>query len=126
VHPLSIITDKAKVLTKDIPTNRKGKSDGGRLRIQPLLPGQTVVAGALMRDERLLGRIVMEWSKLENSLLALLWEFLNLSFEDGKILCNRMEVGTTIQMLRAMAQRHMIKDEFFFRISSIFLVKLMN
>jgi hypothetical protein len=77
-----------------------------------------------MRDERLLGRIVIEWSKLENSLLALLWEFLELSFEDGRILCSKMDVGTVIQMLRALANRHVIRDKTAYPIFLNFLARV--
>jgi hypothetical protein len=68
---------------------------------------QYAIFGVGMQHERLVGRAVIEWSRLEAVLNDLIWCFLNLSFEDGRALTGRADAGTKIALLRLIAPRHL-------------------
>lgn len=56
-------------------------------------------------QERLIGRVLVEWNKLEACMVELLWRFLGLNFEDGRLITERMDPARLIVLLRAMAPR---------------------
>jgi hypothetical protein len=64
-----------------------------------------------MHHERLVGRVVIEWSRLEAVLNDLIWCFLNVVFEDGRSLTGRADAGTKITLLRAIAPQHLSDDD---------------
>ncbi len=61
-------------------------------------------------QERLIGRVVTQWSKLEAALAELLWRFLELSFEDGRLITERMDPSRLIALLRVLAPRKLDGD----------------
>jgi hypothetical protein len=72
---------------------------------------QFAVFGVGMLHERLVGRVVIEWSRLESVLNDLIWCFLNVIFEDGRTLTGRADATTKIALLRAIAPRHLTSDD---------------
>ncbi len=53
-----------------------------------------------MRQERLIGRFVVEWSKLEGALEDLIWHLLKLDMEIGRHITVRMDAISKIKMAR--------------------------
>jgi hypothetical protein len=72
---------------------------------------QYAIFGVGMQHERLVGRVVIEWSRLESILNDLIWCFLNVSFEDGRALTGRADAGTKIALLRQIAPKHMANED---------------
>lgn len=56
---------------------------------------------------RLIGTVVIEWSKLESALDDLIWTLTGLSFEDGRVLTGRTDTKTKISMLQVLAPRYL-------------------
>ena len=73
--------------------------------------GQEAVFGVSMAHERLVGRVVVEWSRLENILNDVLWSLLGLNFEDGRALTGRADASTKIALLRLIAPRHLASED---------------
>ncbi len=71
--------------------------------IQPPVPGDYGDPTIPMSQERWIGRIVAEWAKLEATLDDLIWQFLNLPIEYGRIITARMDATAKIAMLRALS-----------------------
>jgi hypothetical protein len=76
-----------------------------------LRPDHKPVFGVGMQHERLVGRVAIEWSRLENVLNDIIWRFLHLSFEDGRALTGRDDAVTKINLLRVIAPRHLADDD---------------
>jgi hypothetical protein len=76
-----------------------------------LRPDHKPVFGVRMQQERLIGRVAIEWSRLENVLNDVIWRFLNLSFEDGRALTGRDDAATKINLLRVIAPRHLANED---------------
>jgi len=74
---------------------------------QAMRPDHRTVFGVGLQHERLVGRVAIEWTRLENILNDILWRFLNLSFEDGRVLTGRADAATRISLLRVIAPRHL-------------------
>lgn len=74
-------------------------------------PHQKAIFGVGMQHERLVGRAVIEWSRLENVLNDVIWRLLDLSFEDGRSLTGRADANTKIALLRSIAPRHLVDPD---------------
>jgi hypothetical protein len=55
----------------------------------------------------MIGRVMITWSKLEAAIQGVIWTFLALSLEDGRILTARNDVQANLIILRALAKRHL-------------------
>ena len=55
-----------------------------------------------MRHEKWIGRVVVEWSKLEGSMDDLIWSFLGLTIEFGRLITQRMDANNKINLLRSL------------------------
>jgi hypothetical protein len=73
--------------------------------VQPLRPGQSGKVGIGLLQEKLIGRVVVERSKLESSLHDLIWRMLGIEIDDGRILTARMDAVRLIGIIRALAPR---------------------
>jgi hypothetical protein len=58
-------------------------------------------------QEKLIGRVVAQWSILENVLHHLIWRLTGLSFEDGRLFTERMDSARAILILRILAARYL-------------------
>jgi hypothetical protein len=79
--------------------------------ITPLKPGQYVSPGITARQEMLIGRVVVEWAKLEAMMQDAIWNILNVRLEDGRVLTSRMDARTKLQWLRTFSMRYVSGDE---------------
>jgi hypothetical protein len=57
-----------------------------------------------MTHERLIGRIVVAWSKLEGAMEDLIWQLLGIGIEQGRVITSRLDAVTKIRMIRALAE----------------------
>jgi hypothetical protein len=73
----------------------------------PMPDGQTVIPGIDAIQEGLIGRVIVEWSRMENTLDDLIWTLAGLTFEDGRVLTSRTDAKTKIAMLMVLAPRHL-------------------
>jgi hypothetical protein len=71
-----------------------------------------------MSDERLIGRVVVAWSKMENTMEEFIWELLSLDVSLGRILTSRLDVTIKIRHLRELGQAQM-QEAMFLDLSSI-------
>lgn len=85
---------------------RKGLKKPTRLPIQPLPPGKSVQPGIGPIQEKLIGRVVTEWARLEGVMQEIVWRLLKLDFEDGRALTGRADADRLITILRSIAPRH--------------------
>lgn len=73
--------------------------------ILPPDPNITAIDHTLpMSHEKLIGRFVVEWSKLEATMDDLIWKFLNIPFEYGKIVTSHMDATGKIKILRQLIE----------------------
>ena len=63
-----------------------------------------------MQQERLIGRLIAAWSRLEGVMQDTIWTLLNVDSEDGQILTARADANRKIQWIRALAKRHLSGD----------------
>ena len=77
----------------------------------PMRPGQETTFGVGMAHEKLVGRVAIEWARLEHMLNEILWSCLQLSFEDGRTLTGRADTTTRIALLRTIAPRHLTNED---------------
>jgi hypothetical protein len=61
-------------------------------------------------EEILIGRVVWEWTRLENCMNELIMRFTGMSFEDGRLFTERMDPSRSIQLLRILGPRY-LKDK---------------
>jgi hypothetical protein len=59
----------------------------------------------------LIGRVIVEWARLEAMMQDAIWNILNVPLEDGRVLTARMDARTKLQWLRAFAKKHVSGDE---------------
>src|SRR5438105_1245962 len=71
----------------------------------PLLSIDDVNPEIGLLQEKLIGRVVVQWSNIEAGLNNLIWGFLRLSIEDGRVLTGRMDAQIKIAMIRKLAPR---------------------
>ena len=74
--------------------------------IQKLGPNQHLDPKISDEQIDLIGRVVISFSKLEAALEDTIWFFLKIDEEDGRIVTKRLDAEFKIQMLRALAARH--------------------
>jgi hypothetical protein len=84
--------------------------------IQPPLPGQEVEPTVSLRYERLIGRIVVNWSKLEACMEDLIWSLLKLEIEKGRVITARRDAVNKIRMLRELGVQE-LPEPMFHRLS---------
>lgn len=61
-----------------------------------------------MPDEQYqrIGEVIAEWSRLETILDTLIWHFLKLDMEDGRVVTATLDARPKIRMLRQLTKRH--------------------
>jgi hypothetical protein len=77
---------------------------------QPLRSDQVGSPEIGQVQEKLIGRVIVEWSKLEQCIQDLIWRLVNLRFEDGRVITERMDVTRLIAIAKVLSRRH-LKDE---------------
>lgn len=72
--------------------------------IRPTNPGDYNNPTITMSHERLVGRVVTRWAKLEATLDDLIWQFLDLPLELGRIITARMDANGKSRMIRSLSE----------------------
>ena len=67
----------------------------------------------------LIGRVVISFSKLEAALEDTIWFFLKIDDEDGRIVTKRLDAETKIQLVRALATRHIANEEILSKLKEV-------
>ncbi|MCI0565104.1 MAG: hypothetical protein MN733_42095 [Nitrososphaera sp.] len=86
-----------------MPTTKSGKE-------------RTLKSGIPDEHYQLIGQMITEWSRLETILGTLIWHFLKLDMEDGRVVTATLDTRPKVRMLRQLAKRHIeskaIKHQF--------------
>jgi hypothetical protein len=94
-------------VANDAPPKRPKPKRPEKMPKLPMPDGQTVVPGIDEVQEKLVGRLIVEWSRLEGMLDDMIWTLTGLSFEDGRVLTGRMDAKTKIAILQVIAPRYL-------------------
>jgi hypothetical protein len=73
----------------------------------PWRPDQYVRPGISPQQQLRIGQIVFSWSLLENALEDLIWHFVNIPMDDGRLLTGRLDAGHKLLILRGLADRYL-------------------
>ena len=84
-----------------------GTSDKGGFSLVP----KKLDPHVSMQQQRLIGRVIVVWSRFEGALQTVIWDFLRLDMEDGRILTSRNDVDTNIVILQSLGKRHVPKEK---------------
>jgi len=76
------------------------------MTLQKLKPGQKLEAIVRIETAELIGKLVIDWARLEGTLERLIWHLLKLDREDGKTVTATLDVRTKLRMLRRLIPRH--------------------
>ena len=79
-------------------------------------PDQQIEPTISLQFERLIGRVVVAWSKLESCMEDLIWSLLEIEIEEGRIMTARVDTVGKIRMLRELGELEM-PEEMFHRLS---------
>lgn len=80
----------------------------------PILPprlGQIADPTIGLIQEKLIGRAIVEWSKLEACLEDSIWRLLDVEIEIGRIITARLDATAKIRMLRELGERLLPQPE---------------
>jgi hypothetical protein len=84
--------------------------------IRPRDPDLEAVPTVSLQFERLIGRVIIAWSKLEASMEDLIWSLLDLEIENGRVMTARVDAVGKIRMLRELGRQEM-PEQMFHRLS---------
>jgi hypothetical protein len=73
---------------------------------QRLKKGQRLEARISEQQCELIGEFIANWSHLELVLEKLIWHFLKLVPEDGRIITSTLDARPKVRMIRQLAKRH--------------------
>jgi hypothetical protein len=73
----------------------------------PAKAGQPVHGEITMAQERLIGRTIVSWSKLEAAIDHTMWSFLNLDIGNGRKFTTSMNADRKIGFLRLLAETYL-------------------
>jgi hypothetical protein len=82
----------------------------------PRDPNLRMTPTVTLQFERLIGRMVISWSKLEASMEDFIWSLLNIEIEKGRVMTARVDAVGKIRMLRELGKQEM-PEEMFHRLS---------
>ncbi len=75
-----------------------------KLPIAPPKASSVGLATIPMEHERIIGRLVVEWAKLEATLDDLIWNFLDVPLQYGQIITSRMDANNKLAMIRLLSE----------------------
>ena len=79
--------------------------------ITPRRPEQYVVSDVSQEQQRLIGLVVLNWSRLEASIDNTIWHFLNLGLDEGRVITNRLNTDLKITLLRSLAHAYLSEED---------------
>jgi hypothetical protein len=94
-------------MTKPPKTPRPQKSP-----ILPSSPNDVPDPTIGLVQEKLIGRVVVEWAKLEGCMVDSILELSGLEFEVGRIFTSRMDATALIRTLREIGQLKLLEHDF--------------
>jgi hypothetical protein len=74
---------------------------------QPRQPDQSFRHKIFADQERLIGRIIVAWSRLEYTMEEVIWSFLNVQIEEGRVITSRLDATFKMNILRGLALYHL-------------------
>jgi hypothetical protein len=79
-----------------------------RQKVEPIDLGahQTFIPHVSLLQEKLIGRAIVEFSRLEQALSHMIWHLLKLQMKDGRLITTRMDAQTKIAMLYILVPRY--------------------
>jgi hypothetical protein len=80
--------------------------------VLPSDPNQRVEPTITMQFERLIGRAVVAWSKLEACMEDFIWSLLNIPIEQGRVITLRTDTVGKIRMLRRLGEMALTESLF--------------
>jgi hypothetical protein len=80
--------------------------------VLPPGPNQQVVVTVSMQFERLIGRAVVAWSKLEACMEDFIWSLLDIPIEQGRVMTLRTDAVGKIRMLRRLGEMVLTEAQF--------------
>jgi hypothetical protein len=86
--------------------------------IRPAEPGEQLSAALGSIHERLIGRVVVAWSRLESAMGNFIWLLLDLDVAIGRILTARMDAAAMIKLLRELGEAT-LSESYFHEISTV-------
>lgn len=81
--------------------------------IQPPRQDEKLEGNISLVREKLIGRLVINWSLLESSLNNLVWDFLNLDVSRGRVMTSRMDVRNLVSTIRDLGAICAEESDFF-------------
>jgi hypothetical protein len=70
-------------------------------------------------QEKLIGRIVVAWSRLEGTMDDLIWQLLKLDLASGRIVTTRLDAVAKIKMLRDLGKIKLVIEAQFHKLSEV-------
>ena len=73
-------------------------------------PHHTLDPFVSLTQQKLIGRVIVLFGKLEGAVGAAIWELADLMNDDGRILTQRRDIEDNMITLRALAKRHLTEE----------------
>jgi hypothetical protein len=77
----------------------------------PLAENATINPTISEEQERLIGKAIVAWSKLENAMQDVIWAFLGLEMNDGRVVTGRLDAIFKMNMLEGLAPSRLDEAE---------------
>lgn len=78
--------------------------------IQPRPLGSQMVPRVSMVQERLIGSVVVRWSRIEAMLQDVIWALFGVDLAEGRLITARLDVRPKLEMIEALAPRRITDD----------------
>ena len=62
--------------------------------------------------ERLIERVIVAWSRLDDTMQEAIWSFLNVDLKEGRVVTARLDTRFKINILRGLAPLHDLRVRF--------------
>lgn len=69
-------------------------------------------------QEKLIGRVVVEWSRLEGVMAEFIWILLRLNVDSGRIITTRLDAVAKVKMLRQLGEIE-LEETYFHKLSTV-------
>src|SRR5215469_10048815 len=70
--------------------------------IQPRRADQWAHSDVSIEQQQLIGLLVLNWSKLETDIDGLIWAFLDLDTDKGRLITTKLNTDVKVELLRAL------------------------
>ena len=92
--------------------DRKSKPRNQPPPYEPLRPGQTLTPNVSLTHQKLVGRVLVLWAKLESAINDTIWQILRLETQDGRALTAYNDAEQNLTILRSLAKRHLTDERY--------------